>query len=624
MNAGEEALEAALLHRHERPAGRAPVRGERPVPMAGEDDGNPLGLRAIGLMPMMMSDDDDSEDEGDQEALDEDDDAGDEHEGAHRPHADGPIQLHQFLRFIAGRAGVARDRPHGTNDDLINNLRRMGVLSSEKVIKAMRLCPRNAFLPEAHRNPDEAFLDSPVRLDTLDFNVSAPHMHATCLQELDLQPGHRFLDVGSGCGIVTACAALLVGKMGRSAGIDVKRAAVQLGRSSVAALARTDAEYATKAADVRFFVHNVFMPSLRHKGQYDRVHCGAACPPSKLVFLLELLRPEGGLIVTPVEPSDLRVLVKAPDGSVRQRIISQVPSDAEMLLSTIKMERRAQLAIPPLPSTFAADVAAITGSPGTSAGSCMSEQSAFGMDDADGERRWPWPKKVAQFLSACSGSQGSSGSEGSGSGFEGSEEDSGAVLDADELGSPDCTLIGATWHIPARCVLRVRCEHFRARCDSGMRDASDSHLPVPDHFSQEAMEVFKFYLYNDQLDARLDAEAATAVLHIGQYYGAPRLVGLCERMLAREIRHRDAGEEGTCEAAAALLGLADEAGLPHLRAVALDFVVQHFPAVSATPAWAALPRSAADAVAAEAAARFKHSVDIMRGMAAQYKTSAGK
>lgn len=169
------------------------------------------------------------------------------------------------------------------------------------------------------------------------------------------------------------------------------------------------------------------------------MHCGAACPPAKLACLVELLRPEGGLIVTPVEPSDLRVLVKAPDGSVRQRIISQVrystlearlscfylipaaperrclfwnplisclsagdlrdvqehicseekaagiahnfsqstsvlrqifliveaavqvPSDAEMLLSRIKMERRSQLAIPPLPSTFAADVAAITG-----------------------------------------------------------------------------------------------------------------------------------------------------------------------------------------------------------------------------------------------------------------------
>ena len=61
---------------------------------------------------------------------------------------------------------------------------------------------------------------------------------------------------------------------------------------------------------------------------------------------------------------------------------------------------------------------------------------------------------------------------------------------------------------------------------------------------QEAMEVFKFYLYQDRLDARLDAESAAAVLHIAQYYGAPRLAGLCERLLAREIRRRDPDDEG--------------------------------------------------------------------------------
>lgn len=53
-----------------------------------------------------------------------------QHGRANRANGDGPIQLHQFLRFIAGRAGVARDRPHASNDDLINNLRRMGVLTS--------------------------------------------------------------------------------------------------------------------------------------------------------------------------------------------------------------------------------------------------------------------------------------------------------------------------------------------------------------------------------------------------------------------------------------------------------------------------------------------------------------
>lgn len=39
------------------------------------------------------------------------------------------------------------------------------------------------------------------------------------------------------------------------------------------------------------------------------------------------------------------------------------------------------------------------------------------------------------------------------------------------------------WHCD-RCVLRVRCDHFRARCDSGMRDASDDNLHVPEHFSK--------------------------------------------------------------------------------------------------------------------------------------------
>ena len=48
-------------------------------------------------------------------------------------------------------------------------------------MKAMKVCARNAFLPEAHRNPEEAFMDSPIHLDGLHFNVSAPHMHATCL-----------------------------------------------------------------------------------------------------------------------------------------------------------------------------------------------------------------------------------------------------------------------------------------------------------------------------------------------------------------------------------------------------------------------------------------------------------
>jgi hypothetical protein len=43
---------------------------------------------------------------------------------------------------------------------------------------------------------------------------------------------------------------------------------------------------------------------------------------------------------------------------------------------------------------------------------------------------------------------------------------------------------GTLWALWRRCVLRVRCDHFRARCDSGMRDACDDVLQVPEHFSK--------------------------------------------------------------------------------------------------------------------------------------------
>ena len=39
-----------------------------------------------------------------------------------------------------------------------------------------------------------------------------------------------------------------------------------------------------------------------------------------------------------------------------------------------------------------------------------------------------------------------------------------------------------------RVVLRGRCDHFRARCDSGMRDAEDREIHVPEHFSKASLE----------------------------------------------------------------------------------------------------------------------------------------
>jgi hypothetical protein len=37
----------------------------------------------------------------------------------------------------------------------------------------------------------EAFMDAPLRVEEMGFNISAPHIHAAALEALDLKPGDR-------------------------------------------------------------------------------------------------------------------------------------------------------------------------------------------------------------------------------------------------------------------------------------------------------------------------------------------------------------------------------------------------------------------------------------------------
>lgn len=61
----------------------------------------------------------------------------------------------------------------------------------ERVKAAFRVCSRDRFMPPDFQHRDEVFIDHPIRLEAYDFNVSAPHMHVTCLETLDLKPGDR-------------------------------------------------------------------------------------------------------------------------------------------------------------------------------------------------------------------------------------------------------------------------------------------------------------------------------------------------------------------------------------------------------------------------------------------------
>lgn len=63
-------------------------------------------------------------------------------------------------------------------------------MHSDRVEKALLACPRGTFVPGDYA--DEAYLDAPIRVESMEFNISAPHMHATCLEALDIQRGERW------------------------------------------------------------------------------------------------------------------------------------------------------------------------------------------------------------------------------------------------------------------------------------------------------------------------------------------------------------------------------------------------------------------------------------------------
>ena len=69
------------------------------------------------------------------------------------------------------------------------------------------------------------------------------------------------------------------------------------------------------------------------------------------------------------------------------------------------------------------------------------------------------------------------------------------------------------------------------------------------------------------------------------------------------------------EAAPALLSVADESGLPALRAIALDWLVHNYPAAAPTPAFQVLSKPQSDMIAAAACSLLSRYQDLLQSLA---------
>ena len=90
---------------------------------------------------------------------------------------------------------------------LLDYLERRGHLRTPAVRAAMEAVDRADFVPQPQRYA--AWDDTPLSIGRGQ-TISAPHMVAMMLEELQPRPGQRLLEVGSGCGYHAAVAAAML------------------------------------------------------------------------------------------------------------------------------------------------------------------------------------------------------------------------------------------------------------------------------------------------------------------------------------------------------------------------------------------------------------------------------
>ncbi|KAK5107161.1 hypothetical protein LTR62_001686 [Meristemomyces frigidus] len=199
-----------------------------------------------------------------------------------------------------------------TNETLVENLARNGLITQDRVKKAMLAVDR------AHYTPSSPYQDSPQTIGHR-ATISAPHMHAAACESLlpYLYPGVKVLDVGSGSGYLTHVIAELIKPDGKVVGVDHIQPLVDLSTANT-----------RKSDEGRQLMDRGGIQYIKADGRlgwakeapYDAIHVGAAAA-SFHTELIEQLKAPGRLFM-PVEEDGVQhiwVCDKKEDGTVTRK-----------------------------------------------------------------------------------------------------------------------------------------------------------------------------------------------------------------------------------------------------------------------------------------------------------------
>ncbi len=187
---------------------------------------------------------------------------------------------------------------------LVAKLVREGYVKTGQVISAMESVPRHQFLPKEVRT--FAHSDTPLQIGEGQ-TISAPHMVGMMLELLELEKGHKVLEVGGGSGYHASLAAHIVGREGHVYSVEI-----------IESLAR-QAEKNVRACGMHERVTVILddgSKGLKRFAPFDRIMTACSAPTVPRPLVEQLTDP--GIMVLPVGGGYFQelVLVKKKDGEI--------------------------------------------------------------------------------------------------------------------------------------------------------------------------------------------------------------------------------------------------------------------------------------------------------------------
>jgi protein-L-isoaspartate(D-aspartate) O-methyltransferase len=171
-------------------------------------------------------------------------------------------------------------------------------IDHRRVLDAMRLVPRHLFVPEAVRA--QAYRDSPLPIG-YNQTISQPYIVAFMTQELDVEPEHRILEIGTGSGYQAAVLSVIAKAVYT---IEIVEPLADRSRATLQELGYRNVQVRTGNGYLGW----------PEEAPFDRIMVTAA-PPEVPPALVEQLKI-GGLMAIPVGTAnqELRILRRTRTG----------------------------------------------------------------------------------------------------------------------------------------------------------------------------------------------------------------------------------------------------------------------------------------------------------------------